>query len=53
MELEFEAHKFFVVIVGDFKLELRDTRNLIILLDYIKEWRLTIWEMGFFWEFKS
>jgi hypothetical protein len=48
MQLEFKAHKFFVVTINDFKLELGDTRNLIILLDYIKEWRLTIWGMGFF-----
>ncbi len=40
-ELEFEAHTFFVVTVSDFELELRDTRNFIILLNYIKEWRLT------------
>jgi len=53
MQLEVKGKKLDVSMVKDFGLSVGDTSELLSFLDYIKEWRLTIWEIAFFQEFKS
>jgi hypothetical protein len=48
-----EGKKLYVSIVMDLALSIMDTSKLLSLSDYVKEWRLIIWEIAFFREFKS
>jgi hypothetical protein len=53
MQLEVKAQKLYALIVTDLALSIGDTNDLSSLLNYINEWKLTIWETTFFKEFKS
>jgi hypothetical protein len=53
MQLEVKAQKLYALIVTDLALSVRDTNDLSSLLNYINEWKLTIWETAFLKEFKS
>jgi hypothetical protein len=48
MQLEVKGKKLYVSVVKYLGLSVGDTSELLSLLDYIKEWRLTIWEIAFF-----
>jgi len=53
MQLEVKGKKLYVSMVKDLGLSMGDTSELLSFIHYIKEWRLTIWEIAFFQEFKS
>jgi hypothetical protein len=53
MQLEVEVQKLYALKAIDLALFVSDTSNLLSLSDYIKEWRLTIWEIAFFSKLKS
>jgi hypothetical protein len=53
LQLEVEAQNLFSTIVIDLFIRLLQFENLQPLLDYMQEWRLSIWETYFFREFRS
>jgi len=53
MQLEVEAQKLYALTITNLALFVKNTNDLSSLLDYIKERRLTTWEIAFFKEFKS
>jgi hypothetical protein len=53
MQLEVEVQKLYALTITNLALFVKNTNDLSSLLDYIKERRLTTWEIAFFKEFKS
>ncbi len=52
LQLEIEVFKLFDAIVSDFSLVVREVSNMISLSSHIQQWRLAVWEICVFREFK-
>jgi hypothetical protein len=52
LQLEIEVLKLFDATISDFSLVVRKVLDMISLSSYIHQWRLVVWEICFFWEFK-
>jgi hypothetical protein len=52
LQLEIEVLKLFDATISNFSLVVRKVLDMISLSSYIQQWRLVVWEICFFWEFK-
>jgi hypothetical protein len=53
MQLQVEVLKLYDSTVSDLELIVRDVLKVVFLAYYIQGWRQSIWEFGFFQEFKT
>jgi hypothetical protein len=52
LQLEIEVLKFFDATISNFSLVVKKVLDMISFSSYIQQWRLVVWEICFFWEFK-
>jgi hypothetical protein len=53
MQLEVEVFKLYDSMVFNLELIIKNVLRVVFLASYIQGWRQSIWEFGFFQEFKT
>jgi hypothetical protein len=53
MQLKVEANKLYNSIIQNLEMSLRKVWKFENILDFLIKWRLELWEIGFFQEFRQ